>query len=197
MIGVEEGVAEDGLREIVHPFVRDCVGDPLRDEDGDHVREDVFEFTRQFEHDDTQGDGHAGDTREEGGGADHGEDARGDGRDKLADEAAKESAGVEGRDDDARGDFGAEGYGGEEEFGEGAVDKIADVSWLGGERFLVADPGGGRSGRAAVLKEVLDDFVAWFTGQWIGVLEEARDEDDEEDFEDRMILYDAVLSERL
>lgn len=44
------------------------------------MRDDVFEFASEFEHDDAEGDSHAGDASEEGSGADHGEDARGNGR---------------------------------------------------------------------------------------------------------------------
>ena len=91
------------------------------------MRDNVFEFAGEFEHDDAEGDGHARDAGEEGGGADHGEDAGGDGREELADEAAEEGAGIEGGDDDARGDFAAESDDCEDELDESAVDEVADV----------------------------------------------------------------------
>ena len=91
------------------------------------MRDDVFEFAGEFEHDDAEGDGHARDAGEEGSGADHCEDAGGDRRQELADEAAEEGAGVERRDNDARGDFAAEGDDCEDKLDEGAVDEIGNV----------------------------------------------------------------------
>ena len=105
------------------------------------MRDNVFEFAGEFEHDDAEGDGHAGDTGEEGGGPDHGEDAGGDGGEKLADEAAEEGTGVEGGDDDAGGDFAAEGDDCEDQLDEGAVDEVANVFWWGAGGFVAADPG--------------------------------------------------------
>ena len=44
VVKVEEGVAEHGLREVVDAFFFEGVGDPFCNEDGDHVRDDVFQF---------------------------------------------------------------------------------------------------------------------------------------------------------
>ena len=115
------------MSKVVDAFSFEGIGDPFRDEDGDHVRDDIFEFAGEFEHDNAEGDGHAGDASEEGSGADHGEDARGNGRYKLANEAAEESAGIEGGDDDARRNFAAESDDCEDKLDESAVDEVADV----------------------------------------------------------------------
>jgi hypothetical protein len=40
-VGVEEGVAEDGLGEVVDAFGGDGVGDPFGDEDGEPVRSEL------------------------------------------------------------------------------------------------------------------------------------------------------------
>ena len=157
------------------------------------MRDDVFEFAGEFEHDDAEGDGHAGDAGEEGGGADHGEDAGGDGGEELADEAAEEGTGVEGGDDDARRDFAAEGDDCEDEFDEGAVDEVANVFWWGAGGFVAADPSGGVG--AAVFEEITDDFVAGFARHRIGVLEKRGGKDDEEHFKDRIVLDELILTE--
>ena len=157
------------------------------------MRDNVFEFAGKFEHNDAEGDGHAGDAGEEGGGADHGEDAGGNGGEKLADEAAEEGAGVEGGDDDAGGDFAAEGDDCEDQLDECTVDEVANVFWWGAGGFVTADPGGGVG--AAVLEEVADDFVAGFAGHWVGVLEEGGGKDDEEDLEDGVVLDKLELTE--
>ena len=69
----------------------------------------------------------------------------------MADEAAEERAGVEGRDDDARGDFDAEGDDSQDEFGQRAVDEEADVVPTAIDAGLIlADPAFGRSIIAAV-----------------------------------------------
>ena len=141
LIEIEERVPQNGLSEVVNPLSLERIGDPFRDEDGDHVRDNVFEFAGEFEHDDAEGDGHAGDACEEGGGADHGKDAGGDGREELADEAAEEGAGIESGDDDSRGYFAAESDNCEDEFDESAVDEVADIFWRGAGRFVAADPG--------------------------------------------------------
>ena len=91
------------------------------------MRDDVFEFACEFEHDDAEGDGHAGDAGEEGSGADHGEYAGGDRGCELAYEAAEEGAGIEGGNDDARGDLAAKSNDREDELNECAVDEVADV----------------------------------------------------------------------
>ena len=157
------------------------------------MRDDVFEFAGEFEHDDAEGDGHAGDAGEECSGADHGEDARGDGWQELADEAAEEGAGVEGGDDDARGDFAAERDDCEDELDEGAVYEVGNVFWRGASGFVAADPGGGVG--AAVLEEVADDFVAGFAGHRVWVLEKGGGKDDEEHLKDGVVLDDLELTE--
>ena len=159
--------------------------------------DDVLEFTRQLEHDDAERDRHSGDSRKEGRGADHGEDAWRDTRDSLANEAAEESAGVEGRDDDSGGDFAAKGDGGENKFGEGAVDKPAEVFGPRILGFLMADPGAIGAGAAAVLEQILDDHVARFTGYGIGVLKQASGEDYQKDFKDGVGLDEWELSKGL
>lgn len=154
---------------------------------------DVFEFAGEFEHDDAEGDGHAGDAGEEGGGADHGEDAGGDGGEELADEAAEKGAGVEGGDDDARGDFAAEGDDCEDELDEGAVDEVTNVFWWGARGFVAADPSG--SVGAAVLEEITDDFVAGFARHRIRILKKGSSKDDEEHLKDRVVLDELELTE--
>ena len=83
VVRVQERVAEDRLREVVDALGREGVGGPFgehdREHDRDHVRHDVLERAGELEHDDAEGERHARDASEEGGGADHGEDARGDG----------------------------------------------------------------------------------------------------------------------
>ena len=181
------------MSEVVDAFSFEGVGDPFCDEDGDHVRDDVFEFAGKFKHDDAEGDGHAGDAGEEGSGADHGEDAGGDGWYELADEAAEEGAGVEGGDNDARGDFAAEGDDCEDELDEGTVDEVANVFWWGASGFVAADPGGGVG--AAVLEEIADDFVAGFAGHRIGILEKGSGKDNEEHLKDGVVLDELELTE--
>ena len=89
------------MREIVDPLGGDGVGDPFADHNGNHVREDVFQLACEFEHDDSEGDGHAADTREEGGCTHHGEDAGVDGVEHpLTDKATAKGTGVESGDDD-------------------------------------------------------------------------------------------------
>ena len=46
-----------------------------------------------------------------------------------------------------------------------------------------------------IVKEVADDLVAGFAGYGVGVLKEAGDEDDEEDFEDRVRFDQGDLAE--
>ena len=157
------------------------------------MRDDVFEFAGEFEHDNTEGNGHAGDAGKKGSGADHGEDAGGDGGQELADEAAEEGAGVEGGDDDARGDFAAEGDGSEDELDEGAVDEVGNVFRGGAGGFVAANPGRGVG--AAVLEEIADDFVARFAGHRVGVLEEGGCENDEEYLQDGVVLDEPELTE--
>ena len=183
------------MSEVVNAFSFEGVGHPFGDEDGNHVRDNVFELAGEFEHDDAEGDGHAGDAGKERSGADHGEDAGGDGGEKLADEAAEEGACVEGGDDDAGGDFAAEGDDCEDQLDECTVDEVANVFWWGAGGFVTADPGGGVG--AAVLEEVADDFVAGFAGHWVGVLEEGGGKDDEEDLEDGVVLDKLELTEAL
>ena len=115
------------MSKVVDAFSFEGISAPFGDEDRDHVRDDVFEFAGEFEHDDAEGDGHAGDAGEEGSGADHGEYARGNGGQELSDEAAEESAGIEGGNDNARGDFAAESDDCENELDKSAVDEVANV----------------------------------------------------------------------
>ena len=105
VVRVQEPVAEDRLREVVDTLGREGVGGPFGDHDRDHVRHDVSECAGKLEHDDAEGERHARDGEE--GSADHGEDAGGDGRDELAEEAAEERASVKRGDDNVRGDFAA------------------------------------------------------------------------------------------
>ena len=114
----------------------------------------------------------------------------------MTDQAAAEGAGVEGGDDDARGDFATEGDDGEDQLGHHAVDQPANVLGSGVRRcFLSAEPRGGGVAVIAGLEQVADDLVAGFTGHWVRVLQEASGQDDKEDFEDGVVLDDAVLAE--
>ena len=134
-------MAEHALREVVDAVLAQGVGDPLGHQYRDHVREDVFQLARELEHDDAQRDCHSGDAGQEGCGADHGEDARGDGRDELPDQTAEEGAGVQGRDDDAGGDLGAEGDDGQDQLDRASECEPADIVPAGvGASFVFAHP---------------------------------------------------------
>lgn len=45
---VEERMTQDALGKIVDSFAADRVGRPFRDEDGDHVGDDVFDFASEL-----------------------------------------------------------------------------------------------------------------------------------------------------
>ena len=111
----------------------------------------------------------------------------------MADEAAKEGAGVEGGDDDARGDFATESNDCEDELDKSAVDEVGNVFWGGAGGLVAADPGGGVG--AAVLEEIADDFVAGFAGHGVGVLEEGGGKDDEEYLKNGVVLDEIELAE--
>ncbi len=46
---------------------------------------------------------------------------------------------------------------------------------------------------AAVLEKVLDDYIARLPSHWIRILKESSSKDDDENFEDRVVLNDAEL----
>ena len=110
----------------------------------------------------------------------------------MADEAAEESAGIERRNDDARGDFAAESDDCENELDESTVDEVANVSRGGPGGFVAANPGGFVG--TAVLEEIADDFVAGFAGHWVGILQEGSGQDDEEYLKDGIVLNDFELT---
>lgn len=148
--------------------------------------DDIFHFAGQFQHDDAQGDFHAGYPGEERGRTDHGQYTWRDTRDDLADEAAEEGPGAESGDDDGRGNLAAKSDDGQNELGQRAVNEPADVLGLGGLILMLADPGS--SVTAAVLEQSLDDHVTGFTGHRVRELEQACCEHDKKDFENWMAL---------
>jgi hypothetical protein len=74
----------------------------------------IVKFACEFKEDYGEGNCHARDPGEEGGGTNHREDAGGDIRHELAHETPKERSCVKSRDDYTRRNLGAKGYDGED-----------------------------------------------------------------------------------
>ena len=111
----------------------------------------------------------------------------------MANESAKESTGIEGRDDDARWDFATKGDGGEDELHQCSVHKPADIAGSIITNFVFANPR--VAWITAINEQVLDNDIARLSSHWIGVLQEPGSEHNKEDLEDGMILDDGILAE--
>ena len=107
-------------------------------------------------------------TSEKRSSTDHRKDTRRNCGNPLANQTAKEGAGVQSRNDDPRRDFATESHYCEDELDKGAIYQPANIFWRRTIGLVLANPGASRT--AAILKKILDDFIARLPSHWIGIL---------------------------